>query len=72
MLRDSQTGNETLDGHDYRSDFAWILERGFTWVITDTPDVWHERLSGEGKRNVSRLLAEGQAVDTSLAKGWYV
>jgi len=72
VLLDSIVGNKSVDGHDYRSDFAWILERGFDWVITDTPDEWDRRLRKKGKRNVAKLFSDGKyAADQALEGGWY-
>jgi hypothetical protein len=72
VLLDSIVGNKSVDGHDYRSNFAWILESGFDWVITDTPDEWDRRLREQGKRNIEYLLADGRnTADQSLASGWY-
>lgn len=73
VLLDSRVGNTSSDGHDYRSDFNWILQQGFNWVIADTPDLWHQRLGAQGKRNISCMIADGkQAVEPPLARGWYV
>ncbi|KAF5516315.1 hypothetical protein CGCS363_v000901 [Colletotrichum siamense] len=55
-LLDSLVGNKSLDGHDYRSDFDWIIKQGFQWVITDIADVWDAELRAQGKRNTSYLL----------------
>ncbi|KAK0276547.1 hypothetical protein LTR91_004017 [Friedmanniomyces endolithicus] len=72
MLLDAQVGNSSSDGHDYRSDFNWIIEQGYQWIITDTADEWHSRLERQGMRNVSRLIAdERTVVDGALAKTWY-
>lgn len=71
--QDSRQGNETIDGHDYRTDFAWILEQGYNWVIADTPDLWHQRLEVQGRRNLTHIIADGQeAVQPDLARGYYV
>ncbi|KAK5744546.1 hypothetical protein LTR17_001940 [Elasticomyces elasticus] len=71
-LIDAQVGNKSTDGHDYRTDFNWIIEQGYEWVITDTADDWHSRLEQQGLRNISHLIADGQAVvDGALAKTWY-
>ncbi|KAK2046459.1 hypothetical protein LZ31DRAFT_613994 [Colletotrichum somersetense] len=69
VLLDSIVGNQSLDGHDHRSDFAWIMKQGFQWVITDTADVWDALLRAEGRRNISYMLA-GKEVD-GVSKGWY-
>jgi hypothetical protein len=47
------------------------LEQGFSWVITDTADVWHERLQSEGKRNLTRMLADG-VEEVPRTRGYYV
>ena len=66
-------GNLSIDGHDYRSDFHWILQRGYDWVIADTPDLWHHRLEAEGRRNISHMIADGsKTVQQPIARGWYV
>ncbi|EKG10118.1 Glycerophosphoryl diester phosphodiesterase [Macrophomina phaseolina MS6] len=58
--------------HDSRSDFAWIIDQGYHWVITDTADEWHHRLKDQGKRNLSSLVADGQElVDPTWGSGWY-
>ncbi|KAF4851204.1 hypothetical protein CGCSCA4_v003596 [Colletotrichum siamense] len=54
-LLDSLVGNKSLDGHDYRSDFDWIIKQGFQWVITDIADVWDAELRAQGKRNTTEL-----------------
>jgi hypothetical protein len=62
----------SVDGHDYRSDFSWILEHGYHWVISDATDVWDQRLRAEGRRNVGRLVRDGQRlVDEKLDRGYY-
>lgn len=72
VIQDTLVGNSSVDGHDYRSDFDWILRQGFDWVITDTADDWHGRLQAQGKRNLTYFLAEGNSlVDETLAGGWY-
>lgn len=76
VVQDRLVGNKSADGHDYRSDFNWILDTGFDWVITDTADEWDVRLKGEGRRNVAKyLFREGaeQEVeeDQALVAGWY-
>lgn len=71
VLLDSVVGNKSLDGHDYRSDFKWLLEQGFQWVITDAADVWDAKLRAQGKRNTHHLLAEGAAQVDGVANGWY-
>jgi hypothetical protein len=58
-LLDSLAASISVDGHDYRSDFSWILQRGYNWIIADTADQWHQRLQREGKRNISRMIADG-------------
>lgn len=67
-LLDTLAGGASADGHDYRSDFSWILQQGYNWIITDTADQWHERLQLEGKRNLSRLIADGHRVVDGVAK----
>jgi hypothetical protein len=59
-LLDSLAASVSADGHDYRSDFSWILQQGYKWIIADTADQWHQRLQREGKRNISRMIADGQ------------
>lgn len=71
VLIDSLVGNASVDGHDYRSDFSWILQQEYNWIITDTSDDWHERLHSEGKRNLTWMIAESQQVVDGAAKGWY-
>lgn len=71
VFLDSLVGNASVDGHDYRSDFSWILEQDYNWVIADTADEWHERLQREGKRNLSWMIADGQHVVDGAKKGWY-
>lgn len=71
VLLDSLVGNASTDGHDYRSNFGWILEQRYNWIITDTADEWHVRLRSEGKRNVSWMIADGQDVVDGAALGWY-
>ncbi|KAL4887611.1 PLC-like phosphodiesterase [Aspergillus karnatakaensis] len=72
QLIDSNAGDYSVDGHDYRSDFSWIIDSGYNWVITDTPDEWSVRLGEQGKRNITTLLADGQEqANQTLASGWY-
>lgn len=71
VLLDSLVGNASTDGHDYRSDFDWILQQGYDWVITDTADLWDSRLSAHGKTNVSRMIQDGKDVVDGRAQGWY-
>ncbi|KAK3114702.1 hypothetical protein LTR53_006713 [Teratosphaeriaceae sp. CCFEE 6253] len=72
MLLDAQVGNKSSDGHDYRSDFHWIIEQGYDWIITDTADDWRARLDAQGLRNISRMIADGdRVVDGEIAMGWY-
>lgn len=70
-LLDSLVGNASTDGHDYRSDFNWIMQQEYNWIITDTADDWHERLKAQGKRNLSWMIADGQQEVDGAAKGWY-
>ena len=71
-LIDAQVGNKSSDGHDYRSDFTWIIAQGYEWIITDTADDWHARLEKQGLRNISHLIANGcEASSGRLAQGWY-
>ncbi|KAF2440406.1 PLC-like phosphodiesterase [Karstenula rhodostoma CBS 690.94] len=66
------TEGVSIDGHDYRSDFDWIVEQGYDWVITDTPDMWAKRLEKQGRRNITRMLADGKDVaNGTLVGGWY-
>lgn len=67
-LLDSLVGNKSLDGHDYRSDFDWIVKQGFQWVITDIADVWDAELRAQGKRNTSYLL---NGSENDRTNGWY-
>lgn len=67
-LLDDVDAPYTVDGHDYRSDFDWILRQGYNWVITDTADVWASELSKQGKRNVEYFMSD--AVGGSK-NGWY-
>ncbi|KAK1988480.1 PLC-like phosphodiesterase [Colletotrichum cereale] len=69
VLYDSIVGNQSLDGHDYRSDFTWILKQGFKWVLTDTADFWDVQLRAQGRRNISYMLA-GREV-RGVSNGWY-
>ncbi|KAF4819513.1 hypothetical protein CGCSCA5_v004379 [Colletotrichum siamense] len=66
-LLDSLVGNKSLDGHDYRSDFDWIIKQGFQWVITDIADVWDAELRAQGKRNTS-YLSNGSENDSANAE----
>lgn len=61
-------GKYSVNGHDYRSDFGWIMDSGFDWVITDTADVWAEALAKQGKRNVQYYLADNS---TGVKTGYY-
>jgi hypothetical protein len=62
----------SVDGHNYRSDFNWIIEQGYDWVITDTPDLWATRLEKQDRRNITWMLADGEKVaNETLAGGWY-
>ncbi|EUC30370.1 hypothetical protein COCCADRAFT_28717 [Bipolaris zeicola 26-R-13] len=72
-LMDSLLGKGvSVDGHDYRSDFNWIMEQGYNWIIADTPDLWAKRLEKQGKRNITWMLADGmRAANKTLAGGWY-
>ena len=67
-LLDILAGNNSVDGHDYRSDFSWILQQGYSWIITDTADQWHQRLQCEGKRNLSRMIADGETEADGVAE----
>lgn len=71
VLLDSKVGNGSIDGHDYRTDFNWILNQGFQWIITDTPDLWHARLELQGLRNIEPMTAEGEQVVNGAKMGWY-
>lgn len=72
VVLDTIVGNASTDGHDYRSDFEWILRQGFDWVITDTPDEWDVRLRKGGRRNIKYLLQDGkEEADQALVGGWY-
>jgi hypothetical protein len=67
-LLDSLAASVSADGHDYRSDFSWILQQYYNWIITDTADQWHQRLQREGKRNISQMIADGEREVDSVAK----
>lgn len=73
MTLDSVTSKEdSPDGHDYRSDLAWIFDNGYNWIIADTGDDIAAKLKAEGKRNIGYMIADGeQVVDEQLARGWY-
>ncbi|EMC98749.1 hypothetical protein BAUCODRAFT_31026 [Baudoinia panamericana UAMH 10762] len=71
MTLDAQAGAGSSDGHDYRSDFNWLIETGFDWIICDTPDLWHARLEQEGKRNIRHMIADGQVPKMGRKMGWY-
>jgi hypothetical protein len=72
VLLDSKVKNYSVDGHDYRSDFNWIMEQGYNWVISETVDVWDVLLRKQGKRNIRHMIADGQTVaDESGSNGWY-
>jgi hypothetical protein len=71
VLLDSIVGNKSVDGHDYRSDFDWILHQGFNWVITDTADLWATELERQGKRNMKKLLKDGATWKDGRKNGWY-
>ncbi|KAM3420492.1 hypothetical protein BST61_g3760 [Cercospora zeina] len=62
VLLDSLVANTSSDGHDHRSEIDWILRQGFDWAITDTPDLWHQRLEAQGKRNISYMIADGDGL----------
>lgn len=68
FLLDTYASTVSADGHDYRSDFSWILQQGYKWIITDTADQWHKRLQREGKRNLSRMIADGHREVDGVAK----
>jgi hypothetical protein len=71
VLLDSLINSKSAEKHNYRTDFNWIVEQGFNWVITDTADLWHKRLQRQGKRNLSHMIADGQEVVEGAAKFWY-
>lgn len=72
VTADSLGADWSVDGHDYRSDFNWIIEMGFDWIITDTADDWHERLKRQGLRNLSHFLASGEPlIDPDDKAGYY-
>lgn len=72
LIDDYLAEGVSVDGHDHRSDFNWIVEQGYDWVITDTPDLWAKRLEEQGKRNITWMLADGkQVANETLAGGWY-
>lgn len=66
-----QAGLNSPDGHDYRSDFGWIITSGYNWIIADTSDVLAAQLEKQGKRNVSRLLADGATLKEGSQNRWY-
>ncbi|KAH8890365.1 hypothetical protein GQ53DRAFT_650688 [Thozetella sp. PMI_491] len=66
-----QAGSDSPDGHDYRTDLSWIVGSGYNWIITDVADVFAAQLAAEGKRNTSRLLADGETPINGAEKGWY-
>ena len=70
ILLDTFAGSVSADGHDYRSDFSWILQQGYKWIITDTADQWHKRLQREGKRNLSRMIADGHREVDGRGQAW--
>lgn len=64
--------SESPDGHDWRTDFGWIIDSKFDWVIADNTDGLAAMLGAEGKRNIRHLIADGEdAADEQLATGWY-
>jgi hypothetical protein len=71
VLLDSLIDSKSAEKHNHRTDFNWIVEQGFDWVITDTADLWHQRLQRQGKRNLRHMIADGQEVVEGAAKIWY-
>jgi hypothetical protein len=71
VLLDSLIDSKSADKHNYRTDFNWIVEQGFNWVITDTADLWHMRLQRQGKRNLSHMIADGKEVVEGAAQIWF-
>jgi hypothetical protein len=71
VLLDSIVGNKSVDGHDYRSDFDWILRQGFDWVITDIAVLWALEVERQGKRNLKKLLKHGAMWREGWKNGWY-
>ncbi|KAJ4986773.1 hypothetical protein SVAN01_07700 [Stagonosporopsis vannaccii] len=71
VLADAQVGNASADGRDWRVDFGWIVQQGHHWVIADIVDVLSEGLEAEGKRNVGRLVRDGEKVKDRASTGWY-
>lgn len=72
MLDSTVTPEESADGHDYRSDLAWIFDNDYDWVIADVPDVIAAQLAAEGRRNLNYLITDGhQVVDGTETRGWY-
>lgn len=71
VLADAQVGNASADGHDWRVDFGWIVEQGHHWVIADISDVLSKGLAEEGKRNLGRLVRDGEVVRSRAGTGWY-
>jgi hypothetical protein len=72
-LLDSQvTPEESADGHDYRSDLAWIIENDYDWIIADVPDVIAAQFALEGKRNLEYMIADSEEVVAGeKSRGWY-
>lgn len=69
-LFDDTVGDKSVDGHDYRSDFHWLVSR-FDWVIADAPDYLASLLEKDGKRNLGYLLADGEDAKDGTLNGWY-
>lgn len=70
-LLDEGVGDLSVDGHDHRSDFNWIITTGYNWVIADATDHMASLLEKDGKRNISHLLADGKEAKNRKENGWY-
>ena len=71
VLLDSLVGEDSHDGHDYRSDLHWIFSQDYNWVIADAPDILAALLEQEGKRNITYMLEDGRSAKDGTSNGWY-
>ncbi|KAF4552540.1 Hypothetical protein D9617_9g023280 [Elsinoe fawcettii] len=72
QVLDWLTGDVSVDGHDYRQDFDWLMKQKYNWVITDNADLWSDSLAKQGKRNISHMIEDGEAtIRDGLQEGWY-